>query len=55
MKKRKAILVGSADRSKVKKRRRRIGTFTSEAIKLQKENLNAMSTWDKILADVAKL
>ena len=52
MKKRKAILVGSADRSKVKKRRRRIGTFTSEAIKLQRENFKAMSTWDKICADV---
>lgn len=55
MKKGKAILVGSKDRAKVKKRRRRIGTFTSEAIKLQREKLNAMSTWDRILADVSNL
>lgn len=55
MKKRKTILVGSADRSKVKKRRRRIGTFTSEAIKLHREKINAMSTWDKIRADVLNL
>lgn len=55
MKKRKTILVGSADRTKVKKRRRRIGTFTSEAIKLQREKINAMSTWDKIRADVSNL
>lgn len=55
MKKRKAILVGSKDRAKVKNRRRRIGTFTSEAIKLQREKINAMSTWDKIQADVSKL
>jgi len=55
MKKRKAILVGSKDRAKVKKRRRRIGTFTSEAIRLQREKFNAMSTWDRILADVINL
>jgi hypothetical protein len=55
MKKRKAILVGSKDRAKVKKRRRRIGTFTSEALKLQREKLKAMSAWDKICADVANL
>tara|TARA_Y100000361_G_scaffold53812_1_gene47018 strand:- start:356 stop:523 length:168 start_codon:yes stop_codon:yes gene_type:complete len=55
MKKRKAILVGSKDRAKVKKRRRRIGTFTSEVIKFQKEKLKSMSVWDKIQADVANL
>tara|TARA_S200002703_G_scaffold157536_2_gene165633 strand:- start:222 stop:386 length:165 start_codon:yes stop_codon:yes gene_type:complete len=53
--KRKAILVGSKDRAKVKKRRRRIGTFTSEVMKVKMEKLKAMSTWDRILADVSNL
>lgn len=53
--KRKAILVGSKDRAKVKKRRRRIGTFTSEVIKYQRKKYNSMDTWSRIQADIAKL
>ena len=42
MKKRKAILVGSKDRAKVKKRRRRIGQGSPEVLQyLAKQTLHA--------------
>lgn len=55
MKKTKTILVGSANRSKVKKRRRRVGTFSAETLLLKIEKSKSMSTWNKICADVAIL
>jgi len=55
MKKRKAILVGSADRSRVKKRRRRIGTFTSAVAQFARQKLKAMTPWERMVADVSKL
>lgn len=55
MKKRKAILVGSADRSRVKKRRRRIGTFTSDVAQFARQKVKAMTPWERIVADVSKL
>tara|TARA_B110000977_G_scaffold36886_1_gene49551 strand:- start:5669 stop:5836 length:168 start_codon:yes stop_codon:yes gene_type:complete len=55
MKKRKTILVGSADRTKVKKRRRRIGTFSAETLLLKIQKSKSMSVWNKILADVSNL
>jgi len=53
--KKKVILVGSADRSRVKKRRRRIGTFTSTVAQYARQKVKAMNPWERIVAEVSKL
>ena len=55
MKKKKVILVGSKIKSKVKIRRRRIGEFTREIRSYIRNKRTAMSSWERICADVASI
>jgi hypothetical protein len=55
MAKKKVILVGSKIKGRVKRRRRRIGEFTREMRSYIKNKRKAMSSWERICADVASI